>query len=307
MEILYKYTVKIIYLGFILSLGAVILVLFSFMTFHSVSASCLPNFDWPQAPCYAMPGLNVTKEQMQKDWTGFYQYKGTQWMEMKRSEMTNATTNRILKAWVCSSQSNYDTWWYYYLNGQAASIAWQANGPMCDIPPLQQLKVGTKTSDIECTYDRYLLVNKKTDMPVCVKLANIPKFLDLGWEHLATYLDDTTLHSPVITKISILEQDLPNCKLCEGKSENLTVTIGINNTVRWINNTPSPIWFIALPNDDDKAFYDSTLSPLVGHTEAKFPVYLDHGQGFEYTFTKPGKFFWHTNPQFMGWVTVIPP
>lgn len=287
----------------------IIIILFSFLTLMATkfSEGCLLNSDWPHAPCYAIPGLNVTKEQMQKDWSGYYMYKGSQWMEMKKIEMINATASGILKAWVCSSQSNYDAWWYYYLNGHAQSIVWPTNGPMCNIPPLQQLKVGTKIGEVECGYDLYLLVNKESGMPACVKLASITKLLGLGWEHLATYLDDTAPHSPITTKISITEQDFPSCKLCEGKSENLTVAIGENNTVRWVNNAPSPVWFLALPNDDDIAFSNSAIFPLGGHIGTmKFPAYLYSGQSFEYTFTKPGKFFWHTNPQFMGWVTVLP-
>ncbi|MGI0061227.1 MAG: hypothetical protein ACREBA_02105, partial [Nitrosotalea sp.] len=131
--------------------------------------------------------------------------------------------------------------------------------------------------------------------------------LGLGWEHLTTYLNNTEPHSPTITMISITEQDLTNCKLCQGKSENVTVMVGTNNTVRWINSTPSPIWFLTLPNADDIAFYNSAIFPLGDRIGAmKFPAYLYGGQDFEYTFTKPGKFFWHTNPQFMGWVTVLP-
>lgn len=269
---------------------------------------CMPNSDWSNAPCYARPGLNVTKEQMQKDWAGYYAYKGAQWMEMKRTEMTNETTNGLLKAWVCAGPSNYDVWQYYYLNGQAQSIAWPTNGPNCDIPPLQQLKVGEKIGEIECGYDKFLLVNKESDMPACIKLANISKLLDRGWEHLATYLNDTVQHSPVTTLVYITGQDLPYCNTCQGKSENLTVIIGANNTLRWINNAPIPLWFFTLPNNDDIAFSNSAIFPLVSQINTmKFPAYLYSEQSFEYTFTKSGKFFWHTTPQFMGWVTVLSP
>ncbi|MDE1843553.1 MAG: hypothetical protein KGH95_07895, partial [Thaumarchaeota archaeon] len=74
------------------------------LTLNHVANGCLLNSDWLHAPCYAIPGLNVTKEQMQKDWSGYYQYKGSQWMEMKKIEIANATASGILKAWVCSSQ-----------------------------------------------------------------------------------------------------------------------------------------------------------------------------------------------------------
>lgn len=278
------------------------------VAFHTVNAFCGElNSDWIKAPCYAIPGLNVTKEQMKNDWAGYYQYKGAQWMEAKKIEMANYTSNNLLKTWTCVNQSNYDVWWYYYLNDQAPSIAWPENGPMCNIPPLQQLKVGKNIGEIDCGYDQYLLVNNKTGMPACINLSSIPKILERGWSHLATYLDKTTFHSPLISTVSITEQDLPSCQSCEGKSENLTVTIGTNNTVRWVNNTPYSISFFTLPDNADIAFSNSATFPTGGHIGAmRFPAYLYSGQSFEYTFTKAGKFMWHTHPQLLGWVTVLP-
>ncbi|MGI0046529.1 MAG: hypothetical protein ACREBB_04995 [Nitrosotalea sp.] len=288
---------------------AIILIVISLLVpfvLNNTVNGCLLNPDWPNAPCYAIPGIHVTKEQMKKDWAGYYQYKGLQWMEMKRAKMANATEAGLLKAWACKSTTNYDVWQYYYLNDQAPSIERPMNGPMCDIPPLQQLKVGTKIGEIGCGYDLYLLVNKESSLPSCVKLTSIPRLLGLGWEHLGTYLNDTEPYSPTITAISITTRDFTDCKFCETKSENVTVVIGTNSTVRWINTTPSPIWFLPHQNNDDMAFYNSAIFPLGGHIGGlKFPAYLYAGQDFEYTFTKPGKFVWNTNPQFMGWVTVL--
>lgn len=278
------------------------------VTFHTVNAFCGGlNPDWPKAPCYALPGLHVTKEQMKSDWAGYYQYKGAQWMEMKQIEMVHYTSNNLLKAWTCVNQSNYDVWWYYYLNDQAPSIVSSANGPRCNIPPLQQLKVGETIGEVECGYDQYLLVNNETGKPACVNLSSISKILERGWSHLATYLDKTTQHSTLISTVSITEQDLPSCQSCEGKSENLTVTIGTNNTVRWVNNTPFPISFFTPPDNADIAFSNSARFPTSGHIGAmRFPAYLYSGQSFEYTFSKPGKFIWHTTPQLLGWVIVLP-
>lgn len=289
-------------------LGAICLSLFLPATLHGADAGCGGfNSDWTGAPCYAIPGFHPTKEQMRKDWSGYYQYKGAQWMEAKKMEMANYTSSNLLKAWTCANQSNYNVWWYYYLNSQAPQVAWPANGPLCTIPPLQQLRVGENIGQIQCSYDQYLLVNNATGRPACANLSDIPKFLDRGWIHLAAYLNETIAHSPTISDVSITGQDFAPCASCEGKIENLTLVIGINNTVRWSNNTPSSISFSTPPNSDDEAFSNSARFPTAGHIGAmRFPAYLYSGQSFEYTFTKPGSFMWHTNPQLLGWITVLP-
>lgn len=174
-------------------------------------------------------------------------------------------------------------------------------------PPLNQLRSGAKIGEIQCNYEHYLLVNRDSGMPACVKLSTIPRLLGLGWKHLATYLDYKVPHSPLTTRIWVSEKDFPNCKFCQGRSENYTVMIGTNNTVRWINNTPSPLWIRAAPDGGDRAFVDATIFPAAGHMgEMKFPAYMYGGQDFEYTFTKTGKFLWHMQPPLMGWVTVLP-
>lgn len=288
-----------------LAIILIVISLFVPLMLNNAANGCQLNPDWPGTPCYAIPGLNVTKEQMQKDWSGYYMYKGSQWMEMKRTEMINATTSGILKAWVCSNTSNYDAWQYYYLNGQAPPIAWPANGPMCAIPPLQQLKVGTKIGEVECSYNLYLFVNKEDGMPACIKAASIARLQNFGWLPLATYLDRSVAHSPNMAQIYLSEQEFA-CNLCTTKVENFTVIIGQNNTVKWMNNSTHPVWVRAIFYDD-KAFFDSTNFPAGGRVGTiKFPSYMYPGQDFEYTFTTVGKFAWNTHPQLMGWITVLP-
>ena len=95
------------------------LLLISPMIFHSVNAICMPNSDWPSAPCYGCAMCTPSIEKQREDWTPYYQYKGAIWMEMMKTKMESAIKNDTLQDWVSYNQSNYDVWRYYYLNDQA--------------------------------------------------------------------------------------------------------------------------------------------------------------------------------------------
>jgi len=93
-----------------------------FVTTNSAKAICALDNDWPQKPCYdeyPQPSL----EQMRKDWEGYYQYKGAEWMEMKKAEMDKAIKEGNLSEWVkqgaeLEQYANYNVWWYYYLKNE---------------------------------------------------------------------------------------------------------------------------------------------------------------------------------------------
>src|SRR5579885_269760 len=152
---------------------------------NNTANGCLFNSDWPHAPCYAIPGINATKEQMQKDWSGYLQYKGNQWMELKKNEMSNATATGTLKNWVCNSESNYDVWWYYYLNNQAPSFIIPTNGPFCDehhmLSPLKQFKSGIALKNIACAPNLQLVIKANSRSPECVKPSDVFKLVERGW------------------------------------------------------------------------------------------------------------------------------
>ncbi len=95
------------------------LLLVPSMTFHSVKAICLSNSDWPSAPCYGCARCTPDKERQREDWNPYYQYKGTAWMEMMKTQMNSAIQNGTLQEWVGHDQANYNVWRYYYLNDQA--------------------------------------------------------------------------------------------------------------------------------------------------------------------------------------------
>jgi len=85
-------------------------------------ASCVVNEDWEGAPC--LDGISNGRFD-QRDinkWSDYYQYKETQWMEQKRSEMNQAINENTLKDWVNQSIQNHNVYSYYYFSGRAPDI-----------------------------------------------------------------------------------------------------------------------------------------------------------------------------------------
>lgn len=87
----------------------------------------------------------------------------------------------------------------------------------------------------------------------------------------------------------------------------LHVVIGVNNTVKWINDDIEMNSIVA-DNQIDPDFFNTTNNyQMYPHTNSKFPNFLKQGESFEYTFTKVGYFGYHgvPHPWMRGWVTVL--
>ncbi|MGI0088501.1 MAG: hypothetical protein ACREBI_11185 [Nitrosotalea sp.] len=174
-------------------------------------------------------------------------------------------------------------------------------------PPLKQNATGTKISDTVCQAGHYLLVGSNGG-PSCVITAHIPRFLGLGWEYLATYLDQSVPHSPSVTQVVLTDQYYAHdCRICTATQKNVTVSIGQNNTVKWMDDSSSVLLITADKiGDNDTSFYHATFTPSGRYGDTIFPNYIHPGRTFEFTFTKPGKFGWQSRPSLTGWVTVLP-
>jgi plastocyanin len=86
----------------------------------------------------------------------------------------------------------------------------------------------------------------------------------------------------------------------------LHLTIGVNNTVKWINNDTSLSSIIA-DNQDNPSFFAAT-NGQPSSQGSRLPNLLRPGESFEYTFTKVGYFGYHSEPHpwMRGWVLVLP-
>ena len=157
-----------------------------FMPISKVYAPCMTDEDWPDAPCYADPDHHPTKEELRKAWSGYYQFKGKEWMESKKVEMDLAIKNGTLRAWVypeneSGTSPNSNVWYYYYLNGQAPYYIY---GKYVDevLPPRFQEKIGVSPPiNIECNKGLELIFKKTTGAPTCVKISSVSRLVELGW------------------------------------------------------------------------------------------------------------------------------
>ena len=85
-------------------------------------ASCIVNEDWEKAPCLDTIANGRYDQSEINKWKDYYQYKGTEWMEQKRSEMNQATNEDMLREWIDQSTQNANVYAYYYFSGRAPDI-----------------------------------------------------------------------------------------------------------------------------------------------------------------------------------------
>lgn len=92
------------------------------MSFYPVFGPCIDDPDWPSAPCY--PPAGIPLEKIQEDWKGYYDYKGKEWMEMKKLEMQEAIKNGTLEDWKKEGtpRSHSNVHFYFYINGEVPEI-----------------------------------------------------------------------------------------------------------------------------------------------------------------------------------------
>jgi hypothetical protein len=104
----------------------IILFVFSLLSptlmFHQVFGKCIDNPDWPSAPCY--PPTDISIRKLRVDWNGYYDYKGKEWMEMKKIEIQYAIKNGTLENWIKEGPplAHSNVHYYFYINGEIPDI-----------------------------------------------------------------------------------------------------------------------------------------------------------------------------------------
>ncbi|MDE1863552.1 MAG: hypothetical protein KGI33_11660 [Thaumarchaeota archaeon] len=81
--------------------------------------------------------------------------------------------------------------------------------------------------------------------------------------------------------------------------QNITVKIGVNETIRWTNEDNSQNTIIS-DSQDDAGFYERT------HFGNPLPSSIDPGNSFTQWFDRPGKYEYHASSGQNGTVTVLP-
>jgi hypothetical protein len=89
---------------------------------NNADAMCAIDNDWPDKPCYdTSPPFPLSKSEWKKVWDPYYDHKGKEWMEQKKSDLDDQIKSGTLQEWIESGYAeqdfaNYNVWFYYYVN-----------------------------------------------------------------------------------------------------------------------------------------------------------------------------------------------
>lgn len=154
---------------------------------YEVSALCLIDSDWPDAPCYGRTSDNPEIDQIKKDWEGYYQYKGEKWMNEQKAILMDFVSHGNLLSYLDHksefyTDSNYNVWKYYYLQGQVP----QTNGKYLgefDYPYQQHYEKFFEHSYlvVQCNEGLTLVIKNTKQTPACVKESTGNNLVLRGW------------------------------------------------------------------------------------------------------------------------------
>ena len=156
---------------------------------NNAEAKCMLDKDWPDKPCFdTSPPLPLSKSEWKEFWDGYYDYKGKEWMEQKKSELDEQIKTGTLKDWIESGSStqdysNYNVWFYYYVNNKVPApegYELQDHNQVI-LAPLKQIRLGISIQDIKCKESHSLVIRESDGSPACVKLTSINRLYDLRW------------------------------------------------------------------------------------------------------------------------------
>lgn len=182
--------------------------------------------------------------------------------------------------------------------------------------PLQQFQLGIPAKYVNCMEGLQLVIKSTTGTPACLKWENGKKLLERGWAKSAPMISNYVCDSDCKQKLEkqgytcykaakegnfctdkfsqrILGIVIPySASLPDGKNyipNAITVSIGINNTIRWTNADDVPN---SIASDDNK-FSSTKILP---------------NQTWTFTFDKPGEYGYHgeSGPWLHGKITVLP-
>lgn len=136
-----------------------------------VFSMCVYNEDWPDAPCYDQG--TPTKDELKVAWAPYYDYKGTEWMEKKKTELVRAILADDLEEWSRGTGGgdlvNWNIYKYYSVFDNLENFQ----------RPLHQIK-HVDMSDVRC-FDDLVLIQKYDGTPACVKFETVSKLVTREW------------------------------------------------------------------------------------------------------------------------------
>jgi serpin B len=157
---------------------------------NNADAMCVIDNDWPDKPCYdTSPPLPLSKSEWKKVWDPYYDYKGKEWMEQKKSELDEQIQSGTLKEWIESGYTeqdfaNYNVWFYYYVNNKVpAPEGYELDSQIRDevLSPLKQVRSGIDPNDVVCKSGFELVFRSNGSFPTCVKPTTASILVQRDW------------------------------------------------------------------------------------------------------------------------------
>jgi len=104
-------------------------------------ASCIVNEDWSEAPCLDTIANGWYNQDEVDQWTNYYSYKGSIFMEAKYLELSEAIKEDKVEEWTEESIENRNVYEYYFFSGRAPNTG-EYRG-LFDIIPINELEAVT--------------------------------------------------------------------------------------------------------------------------------------------------------------------
>jgi hypothetical protein len=165
-------------------------ILTIFFGSNQAYAKCMLDKDWPNKPCIdTSPPLPLSKSEWRELWSEYYFFKGGEWMEQQKSVLDKQIQSGNLQEWIESGSdlqnfTNYNVWFYYYVNDKAPAPAGYAlvdeiNNEI--LSPLKQFKAGIPIYEIICKKGMDLVIRSENTSPVCLKHGSFEILKQRGW------------------------------------------------------------------------------------------------------------------------------
>jgi hypothetical protein len=158
---------------------------------NHANAMCVIDTDWPDKPCIdTSPPLPLSKSEWRDLWSEYYTLKGADWMEQQKLELDKQIKSNNLKEWIESGYdsqnfTNYNVWFYYYVNDQApAPEGYELDETIYVeeiLSPLKQFKSGIPIGKIQCKEGLELVIKPSNGSPACVSHQSALVLLIRGW------------------------------------------------------------------------------------------------------------------------------
>ena len=86
---------------------------FSSLVHSNAFGACIENIDWPQKPCLDTPPYSL--EEQKQAMAPYYDYKGSEWMKGKKSELIQSLENGTFREWTeaVDDFSHWNVYEYY--------------------------------------------------------------------------------------------------------------------------------------------------------------------------------------------------